>query len=460
MEKELWGSKGWTTTTGEGGSFEENVEKSPASRYLAGWSIQQGEKAPSSDDSSIAQARVMAMLTGDSSVIAARVMPTFGLYSGVIGHSFDTEWTVVKGQHNPSMVMAEIAKLSKENSQYDIFVSRVIEPSEENPNARPGVEIYFKTKQDLEAAMPVLKAFTDRGQDGFTLVTDVRSKPGSQEFIGVRLQYVPEISMRWDEGLRNELLAPGGIEKALKAKFEALRDIARDVRTMDGVAYASTHLYDTVVIGKENYDEYIDTAAGGGYSENGGQVWFGRPIRQGLQEAVARYEGNAGQVSPGGVSTPGGELLFSDRSKQAGDRGGRDARRRLAPLEGAPSVPGYNGPDPRIVAVAERYATDNGISLKRQAQYVKVDPERATRLAQAYADMAHAPGEPVVKEAFQNLIKQTTAQYQALADAGYKFHFIDLDTQAGQDYASTPWNALRDMRANQRTVGCLRPRFV
>lgn len=46
-EKELWGTKGWTTKTGEGGSFEENIEENPADRYLAGHSIQVGETAPS-----------------------------------------------------------------------------------------------------------------------------------------------------------------------------------------------------------------------------------------------------------------------------------------------------------------------------------------------------------------------------------------------------------------------------
>ena len=33
-EKELWGQKGWTTKTGEGGSFEENIEAFPVERYL------------------------------------------------------------------------------------------------------------------------------------------------------------------------------------------------------------------------------------------------------------------------------------------------------------------------------------------------------------------------------------------------------------------------------------------
>lgn len=137
------------------------------------------------------------------------------------------------------------------------------------------------------------------------------------------------------------------------------------------------------------------------------------------------------------------------QSGRPGDGSGRAASGRIAPLEGAPSVPGFHGPDPRLVAVAEQYAKDNGIPLKRQSKYVKVDVVRAERIAQAYDEMEHNPNDPVVKEAYENLIKQTRAQYDALVAAGYSFWFIDLDQQSNLDYVSTPWNAMRDIRANQ-----------
>ena len=121
--------------------------------------------------------------------------------------------------------------------------------------------------------------------------------------------------------------------------------------------------------------------------------------------------------------------------------------REIAPLDGAPRVAGASGPDPRLVAVAEKYAAENGIPLKRQAEFVEVDPERAARIADAYEAMPHAPQDPAVKEAYQNLINQTLAQYQALVDDGYQFYFFD-DTN--DPYGGNPWNAMRDLRANQR----------
>ena len=63
--------------------------------------------------------------------------------------------------------------------------------------------------------------------------------------------------------------------------------------------------------------------------------------------------------------------------------------------------------------------------------------------------MPHAPRDPRVREAYQNLIRQTRAQYDALVENGYRFWFMDLSRPDNQDYASTPWNAMRDMRENQ-----------
>ena len=131
----------------------------------------------------------------------------------------------------------------------------------------------------------------------------------------------------------------------------------------------------------------------------------------------------------------------------ARDRGGVGEVRSLAPLEGAPRVSGATGPDPSLVAVAERYARDNGIPLRRQAAYAKVDEDRASRIAAAYDEMKHAPNDPVVREAYENLIQQTLAQYRALEQDGYQFYFYDETTDP---YEGKPWNAMRDLRANKR----------
>lgn len=165
-------------------------------------------------------------------------------------------------------------------------------------------------------------------------------------------------------------------------------------------------------------------------------------------------DGQTRPESAGEGVTPGeeifnaeGEVNASAESAGAGDRAGRYASGSLAPLEGAPTVAGAAGPDPRLVSVAEQYARDNGIDLRRQAEFADVDPERAARIAQAYAEMRHAPNDPQVKEAYDDLIRQTRAQYDALAAAGYQFTLFD---EGSDPYGGNPWNAMRDLRANQR----------
>lgn len=171
---------------------------------------------------------------------------------------------------------------------------------------------------------------------------------------------------------------------------------------------------------------------------------------------IGRTSGRGG-ASSGGVSSrrsgtadrspPRRATRFSLLTAGAGDGGRGETVRGLAPLEGAPQVKGASGPDMRLVRVAEDYARSIGIDLRRQAYYAKVDPDRATRIAAAYEAMPHAPNDPKVKEAYQNLIDQTTAQYRALEAAGYKFWFMDPENVG--EYGSSPWNAMRDIRANQ-----------
>ena len=141
------------------------------------------------------------------------------------------------------------------------------------------------------------------------------------------------------------------------------------------------------------------------------------------------------------------------RDGGVGDRVEQVAAGTLSALAGAPRINGFTGPDPAIVAIAERYAAERGIPFSRQAEYAEVDVARAERIAAAYEAMRHDPQDPAVAEAYRDLIAQTRAQYDALVAAGYQFYFVDL---ANDPYASqpggfgNPYNAVRDLRANKR----------
>jgi hypothetical protein len=116
-------------------------------------------------------------------------------------------------------------------------------------------------------------------------------------------------------------------------------------------------------------------------------------------------------------------------------------------LPGAPTLKDATGPIPELVDVAESYAKKFGIPYTRQAEYVQVDEDFARRIAKAYEEMKHDPKNPKVKEAYDDLIRQTTDQYNALTEAGYEFTFFDGDTDP---YNGNPVDAMRDLRANKK----------
>ena len=134
------------------------------------------------------------------------------------------------------------------------------------------------------------------------------------------------------------------------------------------------------------------------------------------------------------------------RPEQGGVRGRGYQGRELEALEGAPIKEGTTGPIPEVVDVANQYALENDIALDRQQEYVRVDVPRAERIAKAYDEMLHDPKNPRVAEAYENLKKQTRAQYDSLIDAGYEFTFFDSLTDP---YDGNPYNAMRDLRNNK-----------
>jgi hypothetical protein len=125
----------------------------------------------------------------------------------------------------------------------------------------------------------------------------------------------------------------------------------------------------------------------------------------------------------------------------------RDSEGKIPPLQGVPKSSGGFGPDEKIVSIAEKYAEENKIPYKRQAEYVKIDEDRSRRIAEEYEKMKHDPQNPKVKEAYESLIEQTKKQYDALVADGYSFTFFDSKTDP---YKGNPWEAVNDLRANKK----------
>lgn len=99
-----------------------------------------------------------------------------------------------------------------------------------------------------------------------------------------------------------------------------------------------------------------------------------------------------------------------------------------------------------IQETARNYRDATGTGDEHPTEYVKVKPEVSQRIAQEYDEMEHNPHDPEVQRAYDALIKETLAQYEALRGAGYVLEFYP----EGEDpYPNSPREAVLDIHQNK-----------
>lgn len=101
------------------------------------------------------------------------------------------------------------------------------------------------------------------------------------------------------------------------------------------------------------------------------------------------------------------------------------------------------GPVAGVRELASRYMAANGMPVRHQSTYITVDVERAKRIADEYEKMESNPQDPEVKAAYDALVAETVAQYEALLELGMTFEFI-----VGEDPYASPRDAIIDMQEN------------
>lgn len=184
-----------------------------------------------------------------------------------------------------------------------------------------------------------------------------------------------------------------------------------------------------------------------------------KPAAGGARAAGSRAAAQAGDAAAGaqarGLPDAGGVRRSPGRVAVEGgqDQGAGSGREEDGSLKGLPRDFTVGGEKIRAsvwapaTEVAQRYMDRAGLAYAPPADYVKVDPERARRIAEAYEAMPHAPNDPLVQAAYKAMIDETLAQYRAALDAGLKVEFIDFERQ-GDPYAASPRLMTEDVRQN------------
>lgn len=161
-------------------------------------------------------------------------------------------------------------------------------------------------------------------------------------------------------------------------------------------------------------------------------------------ERVAGRAENRRLRLEGGVGGGDGGMAFS--------RGADQGNGRAQPLEGLPATVKVDGrevtfgPFQPAHDAAAAYMQRAGMKYEPARKYAKVDRARAERIAAAFDSMKHEPQNPVVKRAYEQMIRETLAQYEQIMATGLTVEFIDF-AKTGDPYGN-PRNAILDVVNN------------
>jgi hypothetical protein len=154
-----------------------------------------------------------------------------------------------------------------------------------------------------------------------------------------------------------------------------------------------------------------------------------------MEPMIAR---RAGVAAPGRLGIGG----FTSQETNDGRARAREVLgRKLDKSEQAPK-PRHNE---KIRQVADQYAASKGLTLNHGA-VVKVNPERAAKIAQTYHSMPHQPAHPEVKRSYEALINETMDQFHHIKRSGLKISKIKNGME--NPYKNGSKDLVRDVKEN------------
>jgi hypothetical protein len=277
----------------------------------------------------------------DPGVITYNLTSTLGSFMGDTERALNAEF-ITKQNFNPLPLERRLVEQGKHYDQDAVFMSKVVPINA--PNARPGVEIYFKQKLTPADMALVTEKLRNYGVDGFTYISDMRlenrpnlrvttqaaqnktfrpfaedlrPEPGSS---GITFQYIPEFDDQYDAA---------NAAAIMQQRREIFMQIIEDMANSGNVSDARLTHFDTKVFFRGDYDDYLARATGDSYQaprreQQSGSISEESNTRgkkqQKLQRAVSdrvREEASSQAVKkPGGkkplAKAAGGRVHVSD----------------------------------------------------------------------------------------------------------------------------------------------------
>ena len=320
-EKDHWTRNGWTSTAGEGGSFETMLDADPVESMMLGISREQNKKFQGNDfiptpaQSEATAQQIVSYGKQDPDVRAVKGAPTLGAYMKDPETSMDID--VVTTQDTlPTGILDAAAKQAVEDKQDSWFVARRIDDqvglnSPEMFNA--GSEVYFKdgVAADDPLISNIQKDLNAQGIPAYTMIVDPRD---ATRVVGLRFLDIPQFvdaekfaRMSPDE-YRNHATQTLGqfdvVSRNLKSKYPQIQaaqpsffdvNVKSGAQTKDYVAQLQGAERDPDVLHQEFYGFKPATTR---FREFSGEA---RPYYQGLRASPDRTKRAAKGLTAGGL---------------------------------------------------------------------------------------------------------------------------------------------------------------
>ena len=281
-EKDLWLKKGWSKgTAAKKSDFREEAAKNDITRYYLGLST---ERDSYTDSVLEAQENIEILnqekesITNDlreGDLVSLKVNETQGQYLIYPERSFDAEMIVKSGQ-DMTPVLKRAIESAKKHEQESVFLSEVLPIDErmdpemqerelsKRPNARPAVEMQFRTPMSFEAASEFAQQNLDKegvqlgpvktAISGYTFITN----ENGTEVLGVKYQFVPEFIFENEEDITDDNVRQAATDWANNAQETKL-----NLENNENVLYFYNHYVDTFVAHNNQYNEILNNIDNG-----------------------------------------------------------------------------------------------------------------------------------------------------------------------------------------------------
>ena len=325
-EKDLWLKKGWSKgTAAKKSDFREEAAKNDITRYYLGLSTERDQytdpELEAKDNLEIIEEERQSIQNDlrEGDLVSLKVNETQGQYLIYPERSFDAEM-IVKSDQDMNPVLKRAIESAKKHEQESVFLSEVLPIDErmdpetmerelaKRPNARPAVEMQFRTPMSFEEASTFARENLDKEGvqlgpvktdiSGYTFITN----EAGDKVLGVKYQFVPEFVFENEEDITDD-----NVRQAVSDWSNNAHETKLNLENNENVLYFYNHYVDTFVAHNNQYNGILNNI------ENGSKDIFKGTSKTRTKEY---FQSKATRVE----SQQGSPSVDAQRQQDEGDR--------------------------------------------------------------------------------------------------------------------------------------------